>query len=72
VQQPQWREISRPVYTAVNEADAARCLDKSHTIWSSRYPAIRTLWTFAWSEFVPFLDYSPDLRRMLYSTNASR
>jgi len=36
------------------------------------YAAIRTLWTNAWSEFVPFLDRSPDIRRVLYSTNASR
>jgi putative transposase len=29
-----------------------------------------SLWTPAWSEFVPFLDYSPEIRRVLYSTNA--
>lgn len=60
----------RPVYTAVNEADAARCLDEFHTIWGNRYPAIRTLWANAWGEFVPFLDYSPEIRRVIYSTNA--
>ena len=60
----------RPVYTAVNEADAARCLDEFHTIWGNRYPAIKTLWTNAWSEFVPFLDYAPEIRRVIYSTNA--
>ena len=60
----------RPVYTAVNEADAARCLDEFHTIWGNRYPAIKTLWANAWSEFVPFLDYSPEIRRVIYSTNA--
>ena len=60
----------RPVYTAVNEADAARCLDEFHTIWGTRYPAIKTLWANAWSEFVPFLDYSPEIRRVIYSTNA--
>lgn len=60
----------RPVYTAVNEADAARCLDEFHTIWGNRYPAIKTLWSNAWPEFVPFLDYSPEIRRVIYSTNA--
>ena len=60
----------RPVYTAVNEADAAARLDEFHTIWGNRYPAIRTLWTNAWSEFVPFLDYAPEIRRVIYSTNA--
>ena len=60
----------RPVYSAVNEADAARCLDEFHTIWGNRYPAIKTLWRNAWTEFVPFLDYSPEIRRVIYSTNA--
>jgi len=60
----------RPIYTAVNEADAAARLDEFHTIWGNRYPAIRSLWTNAWAEFVPFLDYSPEIRRVIYSTNA--
>ena len=60
----------RPVYTAVNEADAQVRLDGFHDKWGDRYPAIRTLWSNAWSEFVPFLDYSPEIRRVIYSTNA--
>ncbi len=61
-----WDQMARhlrPVYTAVNEADAARCLEEFHTIWGNRYPAIKTLWANAWTEFVPFLDYSPEIRR---------
>ncbi len=60
----------RPIYTAVNEADAHVRLDEFHDKWGEQYPAIRTLWTNAWSEFVPFLDYSPEIRRVIYSTNA--
>lgn len=60
----------RPVYTAVNEADAAGRLDEFHTIWGTKYPAIKGLWSSAWAEFVPFLDYSPEIRRVIYSTNA--
>jgi transposase-like protein len=59
----------RPVYTAVNEADAQVRLDGFHDKWGDRYPAIRTLWSNAWSEFVPFLDYSPEIRRVIYSTD---
>ena len=54
----------QPIYTAVNETDAASRLDEFHTIWGNRYPAIRTLWTNAWTEFVPFLDYAPEIRRV--------
>ena len=59
----------RPVYTAVNEADAQVRLDEFHDKWGDRYPAIRTLWSNAWAEFVPFLDYSPEIRRVIYSTD---
>lgn len=60
----------RPVYTAVNEADAKERLAEFHAIWGERYPAIKGLWENAWTEFVPFLDYSPEIRRVIYSTNA--
>ena len=68
-----WDHMARdlqPVYTAVNEADAATRLDEFHQIWGDKYPAIRTPWRNAWAEFVPFLDYSPEIRRVIYSTNA--
>ena len=60
----------RPVYTAVNEADAAGRLDEFHSVWGTKYPAIKGRWSRAWAEFVPFLDYSPEIRRVIYSTNA--
>jgi putative transposase len=60
----------RPIYTAVNEADAAERLSDFDDKWGPQYPAIKNLWDNAWTEFVPFLDYSPEIRRVIYSTNA--
>ena len=60
----------RPVYTAPTEQAAKERLNEFHELWGERYPAIRGLWDNAWSEFVPFLDYSPEIRRVIYSTNA--
>ncbi|MDH4170662.1 MAG: IS256 family transposase [Acidimicrobiia bacterium] len=60
----------RPVYTAINEADAKERLVEFHAIWGEAYPAIKSLWENAWTEFVPFLDYSPEIRRVICSTNA--
>jgi putative transposase len=34
------------------------------------YPAIKTLWDNAWEEFMPFLDYDVEIRKVLCSTNA--
>jgi transposase-like protein len=60
----------RPVYTAVNEQAAKERLGEFHAVWGEQYPAIIRLWDNAWTEFVPFLDYSPEIRRVIYSTNA--
>jgi transposase-like protein len=60
----------RPVYTAVS-ADAARAaMDQVAETWGSRYPAAIRLWENAWQEFIPFLDYDLEIRKVLCSTNA--
>ena len=38
--------------------------------WGKPYPAISRLWRNAWSEFVPFLDYDVEIRKVICSTNA--
>jgi putative transposase len=38
--------------------------------WCTQYPTIATLRQRAWSEFVPFLDYDVEIRRVICSTNA--
>jgi transposase-like protein len=64
------RRDVKPIYTAVN-ADAARAaLDDVADRWGARYPAIIRLWNNAWAEFIPFLDYDVEIRKVLCSTNA--
>ena len=60
----------RPIYTAPSESAAADRLDELEEKWGQRYPAIIKLWRNAWAEFVPFLAYSPEIRSVIYSTNA--
>jgi transposase-like protein len=38
--------------------------------WGGQYPAIAGLWRSAWTEFIPFLDYDVEIRRIICSTNA--
>jgi transposase-like protein len=38
--------------------------------WGTRYPAIIKLWRSAWEEFIPFLDYDVETRKIICSTNA--
>ncbi|SCC70411.1 Transposase, Mutator family [Rhodococcus qingshengii] len=60
----------RPIYTAPTEAAAQAALDELAEHWGQKYPAIIRLWTNAWQEFIPFLDYDTEIRRVLCSTNA--
>jgi putative transposase len=60
----------KPIYTAVNADTAAAALDELETKWGGRYPAIIRLWRNAWAEFIPFLDYNLEIRKVLCSTNA--
>jgi putative transposase len=68
-----WDAISkqlRPVYTAPTEAAAATRFDEFTDTWGGQYPAIIRLWKAAWAEFIPFLDYDVEIRRIICSTNA--
>lgn len=68
-----WDQISRdlrPVYTAASEAEALARFAEFDQKWGKPYPAISRLWRTAWSEFVPFLDYDVEIRRVICSTNA--
>jgi transposase-like protein len=60
----------RPVYTAPTEAAARARFEEFAEKWCTMYPAIRQLWENAWSEFIPFLDYDVEIRRIICSTNA--
>ena len=60
----------RPIYTAPTEQAARSALEEVEATWGERYPAVIRLWQNAWPEFVPFLSYSPEIRKVIYSTNA--
>jgi putative transposase len=68
-----WDQIAhdlRPVYTAATEAEAKARFEEFEEKWGKPYPAISRLWRNAWSEFVPFLDYDVEIRKIICSTNA--
>jgi transposase-like protein len=68
-----WPAIAKdlkPVYTAPTEAAALDRLADFAERWEARYPAIVKLWENAWAEFVPFLSFDPEVRAVIYTTNA--
>ena len=60
----------RPVYTAPTEAAAKQRFAEFIQAWGARYPAIIRLWDNAWAEFVPFLTFDTEIRKVVCSTNA--
>ncbi|MGC1211693.1 MAG: IS256 family transposase [Micromonospora sp.] len=68
-----WDELKRdikPIYTAVNATAARAAFDELADKWGGRYPAVIRLWDNAWAEFIPFLDYDVEIRKVICSTNA--
>lgn len=61
----------KAVYTAVDaEAAEAALAEFEDSDLAARYPAIAPSWRRAWNEVIPFLDYPPEVRRLIYTTNA--
>jgi len=60
----------RPIYTADNEAQAKVELEAVEAKYNSKYPGVARAFRNRWEHFVPFLAYPPELRRILYTTNA--
>ena len=60
----------QPVCTASTEAAARERFAEFTEIRGGRYPAIVRSWDTAWGEFVPFLAFDTEIRRVICSTNA--
>ncbi|MFI2478667.1 IS256 family transposase [Nocardia xishanensis] len=68
-----WSELAKdlkPVYTAPSEQASLDRFAEFSEKWEKRYPAIIRLWTNAWAEFVPFLQFDNAIRQVIYTTNA--
>ncbi|MCB1257629.1 MAG: IS256 family transposase [Microthrixaceae bacterium] len=64
------REL-KAVYTAPNADTAeAALLAFSESELGQRYPATVSTWTNAWERFIPFLEFPPALRKVIYTTNS--
>jgi putative transposase len=38
--------------------------------WGQKYPAIAPLWRRQWDQVIPFFAFPPEVRRIIYTTNA--
>jgi putative transposase len=60
----------RPVYTAPDmDAAEAALLEFADSAIGRKYPAAVSVWERAWERFVPFLEFEPAIRKVIYTTN---
>lgn len=61
----------RTIYTAA-DADAAETalLELAESGLGRKYPAAIAVWQRAWERFTPFLAFPPQVRKVIYTTNA--
>lgn len=61
----------KPIYTAVDENHALMALTTfADSILGRKYPAAVKSWQDAWDRFVPFLEFGPATRKVIYTTNS--
>jgi len=60
----------REVYSAETAEAARDALEEFDAEWGRQYPSIAQAWRRAWDEVIPFFAFSPEIRRVIYTTNA--
>ena len=72
-----WKErrligaVLRPNYQAESAAAAqARLEEFDRGSWGRKYPAIAQSWRRNWEQVIPFFAFAPEVRTILYTTNA--
>jgi len=60
----------RAVYGAATLPEAEQALTRFAETWDPKYPAISQSWRADWTRLTVFFDYPPEIRRVIYTTNA--
>jgi transposase-like protein len=60
----------KEIYLSPSEDAAAAALERFSENWDRKYPAISRSWKSRWSEVIPFMKFSPEIRKAIYTTNA--
>lgn len=60
----------KEIYRAETADAALGRLEAFETKWSRRYPMVAASWRRAWEQVTPFFAFPPEIRRLIYTTNA--
>jgi len=59
----------KTIYTSANREQAAVALASFRLTWDKKYKEISPKWIACWDELMAFMDYSSNIRRLIYTTN---
>jgi transposase-like protein len=61
----------RPIYAAPSADAASAALEAfARGPWGQKFPTVVATWRRAWAPVIPFFAFPPDVRRLIYTTNA--
>lgn len=60
----------KAIYRAATTEEAEQELERFQARWGSKYPTIPALWQRHWTEVIPFFAFPPEIRKVIYTTNA--
>jgi putative transposase len=60
----------KPIYTAIDADTALLALEAFEEKWGTLLPVIGQAWRDRWEYVIPFMAYEPEVRRVIYTTNA--
>ena len=60
----------KAIYRAGSVEEAADRLDEFERTWGGSHPSVVRSWRANWEEIIPMFGFAPEVRRLLYTTNA--
>jgi Transposase and inactivated derivatives len=69
----QRKEVARDlktIYTAATDAEAEQRLAEFSLKWDAKFPMIAKSWRSNWTRVIPFFAHPPEIRKVIYTTNA--
>lgn len=60
----------KKIYQCVTVEEAEKRLDEFEETWGKDYPPIVQSWRRNWPRVIPFFSYPPEIRKVIYTTNA--
>ena len=60
----------RGIYEAATLTEAKEAFERFARTWDAPHPTISATWQRDWERLTVFFDYPPEIRKVIYTTNA--